>query len=469
MLFNSLHFLLFFLVVFGVYWRLPRRVQNFWLLAASLFFYGYWDWRFLPLLLGSTTLDYAVALGIGRAHQKGRPAIARGLLWLSVAANVGVLVSFKAFGLFSEVLREHDSANRYGSLAFVIPIGLSFYTFQALSYIIDVYRRQIEPARFLPDFMLYISFFPQLIAGPIERAGDLMPQLWKDRRLDAGTFFDSLFIFFWGLFLKAVVADNLLPFVVGYFEQPAATGSGVALLSAYAAMFQVYGDFAGYTAMALGIAGLLGFRLTPNFRQPYFARNPQEFWSRWHITLMTWFRHYVFFPLAHALNGRIGSSAAVAASLTVTMLIFALWHGFTLTFLLWGVSQVLIFFAYHGIHAWAKKTNRRGPPAWVQTLIWFHLLMFTSIIYRSRSLSDFALHLQNLGRGFDARGLDILLTLLVFAGPVLAVEAAHVRSGDDEFFRRRSWAFRATAAGLVYLAVVLCGAPDSWSFIYFHF
>lgn len=469
MLFNSIHFLVFFLVVFAVAWRLPAKARNAWLLAVSLFFYAYWDWRFLPLMLGSILIDYFAALGIDRAWRMNRPNQARALLWLSLSANVGILISFKVFGLFSAVLSEHDSANRYGSLAYVIPLGLSFYTFQALSYTIDVYRRQIEPTRRLDEFMLYISFFPQLIAGPIERAGHLMPQIRSDRRLDSDAFFNSLFLILWGLFLKTVVADNLMPFVVGYFENPAPASTTLTLLSFYSAMFQTYGDFAGYTAMALGTAGLLGFTLSENFKQPYFAKNPQEFWSSWHITLMNWFRSYVFLPLTQALNGRVAPPTAAAVALTVTMVLLAVWHGVTWTFFFWGVSQAALFFIYHVIHAWARRTGRRGLPGWLQILIWFHLLMLTSLFYRSRSLPEFVLHLQNLTRGFKAEGLEILLTLFVFVGPLLAIEALHFRGDRKEFLTRSSWAFRAAIAAALYVLVVLCGAPDSWSFIYFHF
>lgn len=469
MLFNSVHFLLFFAVVFLVYWLLPRRAQNPWLLLTSFFFYGYWDWRFLGLLIGSMLVDFTAGLLIGRFHERDNGWGAKLSLLMSLALNVGLLVSFKALGLLQSLLEHHDSANRFSATAYVIPLGISFYTFQALGYVIDVYRKRIRPTSNLVDFMIFVSFFPQLIAGPIEKAENLLPQVEGKRSIDLGRAMDSVFLFIWGLFFKTVAADNLLPFVVGYFEQPSEVGSLKTLLSFYAAAFHVYCDFAGYTYMALGVAGLLGFKLSDNFRMPYFSRGPQEFWNRWHITLVVWFRSYVFMPLSKLLSRRLSPSRSAAIALTATMLIFAMWHGPSLSFLIWGFVQAGVFFIYHWIHQAAKRRGWRAWPHWAQSLIWFHVLVLTSFIYRSRGLEDVGLHAMNLLRGGRFEGLDLALTMLFFVGPILVIEALHLKKGSEFFFRDRPWPFRATIALSLYAMVVTSGAPASWSFIYFFF
>jgi D-alanyl-lipoteichoic acid acyltransferase DltB (MBOAT superfamily) len=299
-LFNSYIFWIFFLAVFALY-SLNRRLrwQNSVLLVASYVFYGFWDWRFLGLLFISTVIDFYVARALERTPEEDRR---KALLAVSLGANLGILGVFKYLGFFTESMVELLNAlgvqSSLNVLEVLLPVGISFYTFQTMSYTIDVYRRQLPATSNFFDFALFVSFFPQLVAGPIERASKLLPQLLQPRTPSNSAFAEGFYLVLLGLFKKIVIADNMAPIVNAVFSRDVATLSGAeVLVGVYAFAFQIYGDFSGYTDIARGVAKWLGFDLMLNFRMPYFAVSPSDFWGRWHISLSSWLRDYLYIPL----------------------------------------------------------------------------------------------------------------------------------------------------------------------------
>ncbi|MCA9032721.1 MAG: MBOAT family protein, partial [Planctomycetaceae bacterium] len=307
MLFNSFGFWLFFVVVLVLYQQLRHRGQNVLLLIASYFFYGCWDWRFLGLIVLSTLIDYSVALGIAKAEADSRK---RWLLLISMAANLGILAFFKYFEFFltsfNDMMLGLGLEREIPLFEIILPVGISFYTFQTMSYTIDVYRGDCKATDNLLDFAVYVAFFPQLVAGPIERASKLLPQMLTDRKPTAVDFRDGLFLVISGMFRKVVIADNMAPLVNTIFAQDINTLSGWdVMLGTYAFAFQIYGDFSGYSAIARGISRWLGFDLMTNFHMPYFAVSPSDFWRRWHISLSQWLRDYLYIPLGGNRHGTL--------------------------------------------------------------------------------------------------------------------------------------------------------------------
>src|SRR3954468_9065815 len=298
MLFNTFHFAYFFAILFPLYWALPHRPQNHLLLAASYYFYACWDPRFLALLALSTAMDYACGLAVDRIED---PRKRRLFVALSMALNLGMLGYFKYYNFFAESLQAalaRSGVNvALSHLNVVLPIGISFYTFQSMSYVIDVYRRDIKPTRNFIQFAAFVSFFPHLVAGPIMRPTTLLPQVAGPRRFNLDQFYQGSYLIFWGLTKKVVVADNLSPIVDELFGKWQTIDGGLALLAVYAFAFQIYCDFSGYTDAARGIAKMRGLELSLNFNLPYFATNPSDFRARWHISLSSWLRDYLYIPL----------------------------------------------------------------------------------------------------------------------------------------------------------------------------
>jgi D-alanyl-lipoteichoic acid acyltransferase DltB (MBOAT superfamily) len=342
MLFNSTEYLIFLPLVFVLYWFVftGLRTQNFLLLVVSYVFYGWWDWRFLSLIAFSSVVDFLVAQGMGSTDDKGRKNL---LLGVSLVVNLGMLGFFKycnffidsfidLFGLFGIGLEAR-------SLGVILPVGISFYTFQTLSYTIDVYRGDLKPARDWVSFFAYVSFFPQLVAGPIERATQLLPQFYQKRTFDYRQSLDGLGQICWGLFKKVVIADNCAPLVNDIFDHYQSLPATTLMLGAVYFAFQIYGDFSGYSDIAIGTSKLFGFNLMTNFRYPYFSRDIAEFWRRWHISLSTWFRDYLYIPLG-------GSRGGLQMKLRNTLVIFVVsgfWHGANWTFVIWGFLNALYF------------------------------------------------------------------------------------------------------------------------------
>jgi alginate O-acetyltransferase complex protein AlgI len=341
MLFNSLPYTLFLPVVFLIYWFLAAknpRLQNTFLLAASYFFYASWDWRFLFLLLFSTGLDYITGINIAKHNKR---SLRLCWLWMSVSINLGFLGVFKYYNFFAASFADlfaHAGIHLHPrTLNVILPVGISFYTFHGLSYIIDIYRRRIEPERNFIVYGLFVGFFPLLVAGPIERATHLLPQLKKRRIFDYRQTVDGLRQILWGLFKKIVIADTCAVFVNTVFADPAAMPGSAHLLAAVFFAIQIYGDFSGYSDIALGTARLLGIDLLRNFAYPYFSRSIAEFWRRWHISLSTWFRDYLYSPLG-------GSRVRIWKKIRNVFIIFLVsgfWHGANWTFICWGALNAL--------------------------------------------------------------------------------------------------------------------------------
>lgn len=347
MLFNSIEFLVFLPIVFLLYWLVFDRLlgqskhqvrwQNAFIVLASYVFYGWWDWRFLLLIAFTSFCSWGSGLLIGRS---GTQKTAKRWMWLNIVLNLGILAVFKYYDFFvAEFARLfHISADGL-LLKVILPVGISFYTFQALSYSIDVYRQKMEPTRDIVAFFAFISFFPQLVAGPIERATNLLPQFLKRRKFDYGTAIDGMRQILWGLFKKIVVADTCAVYVNQVFLTYTEQSGSTLLLAAVLFAFQIYGDFSGYSDIAIGTAKLFGIQLMRNFNVPYFSRDIAEFWRRWHISLTTWFRDYVYIPL----GGSRVSKWKVVRNTFVIFLLSGFWHGANWTFIAWGAFHALLF------------------------------------------------------------------------------------------------------------------------------
>jgi len=469
MLFNSFYFWLFFLTVWAVYWRLSHRGQNLLLLVASYYFYGCWDWRFLGLILLTTTWDYLFARAMAATTS---PSLKRGLLCSSVALNLTVLGFFKYYGFFSNELATWMTSlgltPLLPTLNIVLPVGISFFTFQSMSYTIDVYRGEIQPARRWSDFALYISFFPQLVADPIERAQTLLPQVLQPRTWKPGDFAAGLHEIVLGLFQKIVVADNMAVLANCVFATPTNELTGVeVLLGIYAFAFQIYGDFAGYSSMARGVAKWLGFELMLNFKQPYFAIDPSDFWRRWHISLSQWLRDYLYIPL----GGNRGGEWSTNRNLMLTMLLGGLWHGANWTFIVWGALHGLLLCVYR---AWI-------PPVKAEELSWFsrlsrmvlmfHLVCLGWLLFRAETISQAGGMLWQLATvpGVTPLATTILGTMLLCAGPLLAYEAWVEARGRKEALLEIHWLPRGLAYSYVALMCLFVPPPVAATFIYFQF
>jgi alginate O-acetyltransferase complex protein AlgI len=394
MLFTSIDFILFFPIVFFLYWfafQKNIKVQNAFLLVVSYLFYAWWDLRFLGLIALSSFVDYFCGLRIAKAESNRR--IKKFYLGVSLAVNLGLLGFFKYFNFFIESATEllqsiGFQANPY-SLHLILPVGISFYTFQTISYTIDVYRGKIKSSRNLVAFFGFVSFFPQLVAGPIERASKLLPQFLVKRSLDYPAMVISMRLILWGFFKKMVIADNCATIVEKVFSNYQTADTLLLTVGVFFFAFQIYGDFSGYTDIAMGAAGLLGFKLSRNFRTPYFSRDVSEYWRNWHISLYTWFRDYVYIPL----GGNKGSKGRWFRNVVIVFLVGALWHGANWTFIVWGLINVLYFIPI----LWAGGvTYKRDIPnsnfpsvkEFSQMMLTFALIGLSRIYFRSETLAD---------------------------------------------------------------------------------
>ncbi|WP_040251205.1 MBOAT family O-acyltransferase [Psychroserpens mesophilus] len=343
MLFNSIDFAVFLPIVFALYWLLakyPLRAQNSLLVIASYVFYGWWDWRFLSLILFSTIVDYSIGLALNKTSEDKKR---KRLLWTSIVVNIGLLMFFKYFGFFVDnfvtAFTFFGAEIQPNNLNIILPVGISFYTFQTLSYTIDVYKRKLEPTQDFIQFATFVSFFPQLVAGPIERAKHLLPQFEVKRHFDSNFAMSGVYLIIWGLFKKVVVADNCAFFVNQIFNGSSSYSSAELVLGAVLFGFQIYGDFSGYSDIAIGVARLFGFSLMVNFSFPYFSRNIAEFWRRWHISLSTWFRDYVYIPL----GGSRGNKSKQIRNVLIVFLVSGFWHGANWTYIIWGAIHAMLF------------------------------------------------------------------------------------------------------------------------------
>jgi alginate O-acetyltransferase complex protein AlgI len=419
MLFTDSIFFVFFAVCFTVRWLLPSyRLQKYFLLLCNVVFYGAWDWRFLFLMGGYILFNHFIARAMAVAQEQAQR---RTLLWVSVAGNLGVLAFFKYYNFFvtsgASLLTWLGLQVQPATLAIILPVGISFITFQAMSYVIDVYRRELTPASLL-DFALFKSFFPQLVAGPIVRASAFLPQLHVEPRFAQIDFRRCLTLFLIGYFKKACVADNLADVIDPVFSHLTSHGARDALLAAFGYSVQIYCDFSGYSDMAIAVAGLLGFTLVKNFDAPYLSPNIQDFWRRWHISLSTWLRDYLYVPLGGGRAGR----ARTYVNLMITMVLGGLWHGANWTFVIWGFAHGLALSVHRALSA-PRGQKRAASPAlllsgWALTLAWV-VACFT--LFRCDSVQTFVVLLSRIAAWDSADTLSPKLWwLLILLGAVHA-------------------------------------------------
>lgn len=501
MLFHSFTFLGFFATLYAAYLFLQPRVlaaaargeprstwfkaQNTLLLLGSLVFYGSWDWRFLILMLVTAGVDHFAALAI---HGSNSSRTRRRWLLVSLISNLGVLGFFKYFNFF--IQSASDGLVALGlppmttTLNVILPVGISFYTFQSLSYTIDVYRGQMPPARNIWTFWLFVSFFPQLVAGPIERASHLLPQVESPRRIDAHEADLGVYLILWGFFKKLVIADNLAAIANPVFADPSKHSGAGLYLAAIAFAGQIYCDFSAYSDIARGLCKFMGFDLMLNFRIPYAAVSPSDFWRRWHISLSTWLRDYLYVPL----GGNRGSSLLTYRNLFLTMLLGGLWHGAAWNFVLWGAFHGLLLILFRPFQSRLDSAIAPERPAWSRLLaltalrvFMFHAVLLGWVFFRCESLHDIGAYLSGVVRGWGsvvpASGGGSLSTsdsarlssLLFFVAPLIVMETIQHRMRDLNAPTRWPLVVRVAFYALLLAGIVVFGARESVEFIYFQF
>ena len=469
MLFNTWQYFVFLAIVLSLYYCLGTRWQNRMLLAASYFFYSCWDWRFTTLLLISTGMDFWLALKIHQAEDIKRR---KRLLLISILVNFGILGFFKYFNFFLgstvHVLQWLGFQANVPILRIILPVGISFYTFQTMNYTIDVYRRQMEPTRDLVTFALFVSYFPHLVAGPIMRAEKLLPQLLNKRRVDNNFICTGGLLILVGLFKKVVIADSVAPEVERIFAAPSHFTSLMLLKGLYFFSFQIYCDFSGYSDIARGTSRLLGIELVENFNQPYLSRSVSEFWKRWHISLSTWLRDYVYIPMGGNREGR----AKTYRNLLLTMLIGGLWHGANWTFVVWGGLHGL----YLVIHKFILENRGRlrfwqGPPlpGAVKIFCTFHLVALAWIFFRARDFHTAFEYLNGILGWHGGVSMQPILATASFGILLWLIDAPQYVTRDHTAILTWPWWLRGVAyAAMVFLLVCARGGREI-PFIYFQF
>jgi D-alanyl-lipoteichoic acid acyltransferase DltB (MBOAT superfamily) len=403
MLFNSLDFAIFLPVVFLLYWFVFQKkikAQNALVALASYVFYGWWDWRFLSLIIFSSVIDYFIGLQLENIK---KDRYRRLLLWTSIFVNLGLLGFFKYFNFFIDNFLDAFSFFGYQipntSLNIILPVGISFYTFQTLSYTIDVYRKQLKPTKDFVAFTAFVSFFPQLVAGPIERASNLLPQFYKKRKFDYSIAVDGMRQILWGLFKKIVIADNCAKYANEIFNNSGNYSGTTLLLGALFFTFQIYGDFSGYSDIAIGTSRLFGFKLMKNFAFPYFSRDIAEFWRRWHISLSSWFRDYLYIPL----GGSRGGAWMKVRNTFIIFIVSGFWHGANWTFIVWGALNAIYFLPLllrnkNRVHTGEVAANRILPSLieLKGIIITFSLTVLAWVFFRAENISHALSYLSSL-------------------------------------------------------------------------
>lgn len=493
MLFNSPAFLVFLPLAFAAYWVMNRWVrqcrgvwaQNLLLLVASYVFYGWWDVRFLSLIALSTWVDYFVGLRIQWANERevppdappeARSRSAKHWLAVSLVFNLGMLAYFKYANFFIENWIEawgQLGVDLHAStLQVVLPVGISFYTFQTMSHSIDVYRRQLQPTRDFVEFAAFVSFFPQLVAGPIERASALLPQIQRPRRFDYGQTVSGLRLILWGMFKKVVVADTCAIYVNDIFANYTDYSGPTLILGAIFFAFQIYGDFSGYSDIAIGTARLFGIQLMTNFRTPYFSRDIAEFWRRWHISLSTWFRDYLYIPLG---GSRVGKAKAVRNTFII-FLVSGLWHGANWTFVAWGGIHALLF-----LPLLLRGNNRRhtqdltGWPS-LRALVgmaWtFAAVTLAWVFFRADSVSTANDYIYRLLTNYEFRfgfGFEALLSTCLFIVICCSIDWIQSKQMSNRLFERINPVIRVILYAICTMLILLEGQTIGGDFIYFQF
>ena len=482
MLFNSIDFAIFLPIVFIIHWFIVKdnlKLQNLLIVVASYVFYGWWDWKFLSLILFSTVVDFTIGRQIFKEKTERKRKI---LLWASIIINLGLLIFFKyhnffldnfktAFTLFGETLNTR-------SLNIILPVGISFYTFQTLSYTIDIYRKKLRPTNDFIIFSAFVSFFPQLVAGPIERATNLLPQFYVKRVFDNKKAVDGMRQILWGLFKKMVIADNCSGFVNLIFDNPENHSGSTLFLGAVLFAFQIYGDFSGYSDIAIGTSRLFGFNLMKNFSFPYFSRDFAEFWRRWHISLSTWFRDYVYIPLG-------GSKVNKRTAIRNTFIIFIVsgfWHGPNWTFIIWGLLNAIYFLPLLLTNNNRKniETIAKGKifPSLKEALMVLSTFSFTTlawVFFRAENIEKASLYLSGI---FSASFFTIpkLLTpkpemIYVMMNIVVLIIVEWLQRDKEHglSIQRLNTNLRGLIYFIVILIIITFGHFGNNEFIYFQF
>ena len=478
MLFNTWQFWAFLAVVLPAYWILPFRWQNRLLIVASYYFYGCWNWKFLPLIMGSTLMDYFLGMAVARSSS---PAKRRRLVVISVVVNLALLGFFKYYGFFAR-----ETSHLFIRLglpislpvwSIILPVGISFYTFQSMSYVIDISRGKSAPAENFWDFALYVCFFPHLVAGPIMRSGNsaqgvgLLKQLQAARFYRDGDFQEGLYDIVLGLFKKVVVGDNMATLVNLVFRtSPSRLTGPECLAGVYAFAIQIYADFSGYSSIARGVAKWMGIDLMINFRMPYFAVNPSDFWRRWHISLSTWLRDYVYISAGGNRRGEF----TTYRNLMLAMVLGGIWHGANWTFVAWGVFHGLLLCGY-------RLFDRSGRDRTIQSygviggaaraFIMFQLVCVGWLLFRADTISQAWLMLGRIGTDFAVTPLArvIFESMLFYAVPLLIFEAWVERRQDLDVLVRGRWGLRAAVYSYCLMMMIFFPPPSIHEFIYFQF
>jgi alginate O-acetyltransferase complex protein AlgI len=470
MLFDSTAYVLFLILVTLLYWRLPFRKQNWLLLLASYLFYSWWDWRFLFLMAGSTLVDFVVARKIAASSDE---RTRRMLLIFSLILNFSFLGVFKYFNFFVDSMAHLAALFGMKQIplslwSILLPPGISFYTFQEVAYIVDVYRRKVKAADSLIDYALFISLFPHLIAGPIQRPSHLLPQVQNPRVWDPDRAFHGLLLILEGLFRKVVIADNCALIANAAFSGNFGGPNAITvLLGTYAFAWQIYGDFSGYSSIARGSAQLLGFHFMVNFRQPYLAESLQDFWRRWHISLSTWLRDYLYIPLG---GNRLGNLRTYL-NLMVTMLLGGLWHGSNWTFVIWGgihgagLALERLFTGTREIEASASFAGR-----WFRRIAIFHLVCLAWIFFRVPSLQAAWEQIAALAQWHWMPAYLVAIQFLAVYGALLfLLDLQLEESNCEHLFESRPCAWSVVTGFAFCVLITLFGANNESAFIYFRF
>ncbi|SDH86045.1 MBOAT family O-acyltransferase [Winogradskyella thalassocola] len=481
MIFNSIDFAIFLPIIFIIYWFVANKnlkFQNLIIVIASYIFYAWWDWRFLSLILFSSLVDYLVGLSLSKQKSETKR---KQLLWISILVNLGFLGFFKYFNFFidnfTSAFSLFGTEISSSSLNIILPVGISFYTFQTLSYSIDVYKRKLEPTKDIIAFFAFVSFFPQLVAGPIERATNLLPQFYKKRHFDYTKAIDGMRQILWGLFKKIVIADNCAEYANQIFNNSSDYSGSTLVLGAIFFTFQIYGDFSGYSDIAIGTSRLFGFNLKQNFATPYFSRDIAEFWRRWHMSLSTWFRDYLYIPL----GGSRGSHLNKIRNVLIIFLVSGFWHGANWTYIVWGALNALYFLPIlltkkNRNHLEVVAKDKRLPSLkdfWLMSFT-FGLTVFAWIFFRAESLQHAIAYIKGIFSGSlfnipQSLTNDTLLTLFLICFFIviewLGREGQHTLSQfykiEKRFYR---WCFY-----IIICLLIFMHQGQQQEFIYFQF
>jgi D-alanyl-lipoteichoic acid acyltransferase DltB (MBOAT superfamily) len=481
MLFNSTTFFVFLVIIFFVFWKTfkySQRLGNLVLLIGSYIFYGWWDWRFLVLIIISSAADFLIGAGIHRSVDKRDRKL---LLAASIFINLGMLFFFKYFNFFIDsfkaVFSTFADAGQWSTLDIILPVGISFYTFQTLSYTIDIYKRKIGPTKSALTFFTFVAFFPQLVAGPIERASNLIPQFESKRGFSYPQATSGLKLILWGLFKKMVIADQLAVIVNAVYSSPVDFSGWGIVLATFLFGFQIYCDFSGYSDIAIGTARLFGIELMTNFRTPYFSTSFREFWRRWHISLSTWFRDYLYIPL----GGNRGSLHKWATNIFITFIISGLWHGANVTFLIWGGIHGVFLVAERFVSPVFRMNSKLKNIAGL--IITFALVNFAWLFFRAENWDHISILIDNIfysktvgfnsfveliieSKHFTAPGRMLLFVFPVFVLIEIFLgkrEFSHLLGNSPKYLR---WGFYYAILLSILFFGVLDSAPE---FIYFQF